>query len=86
MSDATISFRVDQSLKDEFANAAKIKDSNSAELLREFMRDYVKQQQDATAYDEWFRREVQIGIDAADAGDVVSDEQMEAEAIAWRAE
>lgn len=86
MTDATISFRVDQSLKDEFANAAKVKDSNSVELLREFMRDYVKQQQDATAYDDWFRREVQIGIDAADAGDVVSDEQMEAEAIAWRAE
>ena len=36
--------------------------------------------------DAWFRREVQIGLDAANAGDVVAAEDVEAEAVAWRAE
>ena len=57
-----------------------------AQLLRDFMRDFVKQQQEASEHDAWFRREVQIGIDAADAGAVVAAEEVEAEAQAWRAE
>lgn len=86
MSEATFTFRVDEELKDEFSIAAKSRDRTSAQLLRDFMRDFVKQQQEATEYDSWFRREVQIGLDAANAGDVVSAEEVEAEAIAWRAE
>ena len=33
--------------------------------LRGFMRDYVRQQQEAADHDARFRRQVQIGIDAA---------------------
>ncbi len=35
-------------------------------------------------HDAWFRRQVQMGIDEADAGKVVPDEEVEAEAAAWR--
>ena len=86
MSEATFTFRVDEGLKDEFSTAAKSRDRTGAQLLRDFMRDFVKQQQAATEHDSWFRREVQIGLDAANAGDVVSAEEVEAEAVAWRAE
>jgi predicted transcriptional regulator len=86
MSEATFTFRVDESLKEQFSTAAKGRDRTAAQLLRDFMRDFVRQQQDAAAHDQWFRREVQIGIDAADAGDVISDEEVEAEAAAWRKE
>ena len=86
MSEATFTFRVDVGLKDQFATAAKSRDRTGAQLLRDFMRDFVKQQQEASEHDVWFRREVQIGIDAADAGAVVSAEEVEAEAQAWRAE
>ena len=41
MSDATFTFRVDEGLKAEFANAAKIRDRTGAQLLRDFMRSYV---------------------------------------------
>lgn len=41
---------------------------------------------EANEHDSWFRREVQVGLDAACAGDVVSTEEVEAEANAWRAE
>jgi predicted transcriptional regulator len=86
MSEATFTFRVDEGLKDQFFTAAKSRDRTGAQLLRDFMRDYVKQQQEATEHDSWFRREVQIGLDAANAGDVASAEEVEAEAVAWRAE
>lgn len=71
-------------MKDQFSTAAKSQDRTGAQLLRDFMRDFVKQQEEAAAYDSWFRREVQVGIDAANAGDLVSAEEVEAEAAAWR--
>ncbi|TDO15325.1 MULTISPECIES: CopG family ribbon-helix-helix protein [Halomonas] len=86
MSESTFTFRVDDSLKAEFSQAAKCKDRTGAQLLRDFMREFVRQQQEAEAHDAWFRREVQAGIDAANAGDVVSAEEVEVEAAAWRAE
>lgn len=86
MSEATFTFRVDEELKDGFSTAAKSRDRTGAQLLRDFMRDYVKQQQEAAQHDSWFRREVQIGLESANAGDVVSAEEVEAEAVAWRDE
>lgn len=86
MRDATFTFRVDEALKAEFSEAAKAKDRTGAQLLRDFMRDFVRQQQEAAEHDAWFRREVQAGVDAADAGDVLSADEAEAEATAWRAE
>lgn len=86
MSEATFTFRVDEVLKDQFSTAAKSRDRTGAQLLRDFMRDFVKQQQEAADHEAWFRREVQVGIDAANAGAVVSAEEVEAQAQAWRAE
>ena len=85
MTDTTLTFRVDEDLKEEFATAAKARDRNTAQLLRDFMRDFVRRQHDA-AHDAWFTREVQAGLDAANAGNVISAEEVEAEAAAWRAE
>lgn len=86
MSEATFTFRVDEHLKDQFTAAAKGRDRTGAQLLRDFMRDFVRQQQEAAAHDQWFQREVQAGIDAANVGDVISAKEVEAEAMAWRAE
>jgi len=72
MSKTTFTFRVDETLKSEFSAAAKHCDRNAAQLLRDFMRDFVRQQQEAAAHDAWFRRQVQIGLDSADAGNLVS--------------
>lgn len=85
MSEATFTFRVDEGLKNEFSTAAKSRDRTGAQLLRDFMRDFVKQQQEAAEHESWFRREVQIGLDAADVGDAVSAEEVETESVAWRA-
>jgi len=79
MSEATFTFRVDETLKDEFSSAAKARDRTGAQLLRDFMRDFVKQQQEAAEHDAWFRRQVQVGLDSANAGRLVAAEDVEAE-------
>ena len=84
MTEATFTFRVDEALKTEFAAAAKARDRSGAQLLRDFMRDFVRQQRDTAEHDAWFRRQVQTGLDAAAAGDLIPDDTVEAEAAAWR--
>jgi len=61
MNESTFTFRVDESLKNEFAQAAKAQDRTGAQLLRDFMRDVVGRQ-----------RQTQMGVDSANAGDSVS--------------
>lgn len=85
MSDATFTFRVDESLKDQFTAAAKDRDRTAAQLLRDFMRDFVKQQQEAHEHDAWFRRQVQIGLSSADDGNLIPAAEVEARFAAKRA-
>ena len=85
MSEATFTFRLDESLKDEFTMAARNRDRSGAQLLRDFMRDFVKQQQEAAGYDAWFHHQVQAGLDSADAGNLVSARDVETEFAARRA-
>lgn len=84
MTDATFTFRVEEDLKHAFASAARSKDRSGAQLLRDFMRDFVREQREAAEHDAWFKAQVRAGLKAADAGDVVSAEDVEAEALAWR--
>lgn len=86
MSEATFTFRVDEELKNSFSSAAKARDRTGAQLLRDFMRDFVRQQQEVAEHDAWFRSQVQAGLDAANAGELIAAEEVEAEAATWRAE
>lgn len=84
MNEATFTFRVDEALKNEFATAAKARDRTGAQLLRDFMRAFV-QQQEAADHDAWFRRQVQAGLDSANAGRGVPAAKVEAQFAARRA-
>jgi len=79
MNEATFTFRVEEELKESFSTAAKARDRTGAQLLRDFMRDFVKKQQEAAEHDIWFRRQVQGGLDSANAGKLVSAQDVEAE-------
>lgn len=85
MSEATFTFRVDEALKTEFSTAAKARDRSAAQLLRDFMREFVQKQQEAAAHDAWFRRQVQIGLDSANAGNLIPASEVEARFAAKRA-
>ncbi len=76
MGESTFTFRVDESLKNEFAQAAKAQDRTGAQLLRDFMRDVVRQQRQI-AEQGGGRREGQRGGDLANAGDLVSAAKVE---------
>lgn len=85
MSEATFTFRVDEGLKNEFATAAKARDRTGAQLLRDFMREFVQRQQEAAKHDAWFRRQVQTGLDSANSGRLVPGAEVEAKFAARRA-
>ncbi len=84
MSDATFTFRVDDDLKKQFAIAGRERDRTGARLLRDFMRESVQQQQHAAEDDAWFGRQVQAGLDSANAGRLTPDDQGEARIAARR--
>ena len=75
--EATFAFRVDDELKARFGKLARAHDRTGAQLPRDFMRSYVEREEQAGGHDAWFRREVQIGLEAANARDTISAE-------AWR--
>jgi predicted transcriptional regulator len=85
MAEATFTFRVEDALKSAFSEAAKAQDQTGAQLLRNFMRDYVKHQQDEAQYDAWFRLQVEAGLESANAGKLISNEQVESGFAARRA-
>jgi len=85
MSDATFTFRVDDGLKAEFANAAKAHDRTGAQLLRDFMRSYVAQQEEAQQYDAWLAQKVEQSRASAEAGNLIPAADVEARFAARRA-
>lgn len=84
MTEATFTFRVDEKLKNQFSTAAKSCDRSGAQLLRDFMREFVHQQQGNAQHEAWFRRQVQAGIAAANAGRLITNEKVEEEFAARR--
>lgn len=85
MNEVTFTFRVDETLKNEFASAAKTHDRTGSQLLRDFMREFVQQQREMTERDAWFRHQVQTGLDSANAGHLLPASEVEAKFAARRA-
>jgi predicted transcriptional regulator len=85
MAETTITIRVDPKLKTAFSDAAKARERTGEDLLREFMQDFVETQRTDAEYEQWFRRQVEIGIEDADAGNLLPAEDVEAEFAALRA-
>ena len=82
MADATMVVRVDDALKAAFTHAAKAADRTASQLLRDFMRDYVREQAD---YDAWLHGKVAAARAAAAAGQVRAADDVEAHFAARRA-
>lgn len=85
MSEATFTFRSDEDLKNNFASAAKSSGRTAAQILRDFMRQFVQNQQDAAAHDAWFRKQVQPGLESAQAGRLIPAADVDAHFAARRA-
>jgi predicted transcriptional regulator len=83
MKEAVFSLKLEPELRADFMAEAEAADRPASQVVREFMRDYVRQQRAARAHDAWFRAEVERGlVDLADPNaELVPNEQVEAE---WR--
>ncbi|RQS42134.1 CopG family ribbon-helix-helix protein [Burkholderia sp. Bp8990] len=85
MSETTFTFRVDNALKMAFSTAAKANDRTGAQLLRDFMRNYVEQQQKTEEYDAWLSAKVERSRASAATGNLESASQVDAKFAARRA-
>ena len=57
--ETTFTFRLDAQLKTQFAEIASEGDRSSAQLIRDFMRDFVRQHSDRKAHEAWLRGQIQ---------------------------
>ncbi|HZU88519.1 MAG TPA: antitoxin of toxin-antitoxin stability system [Stellaceae bacterium] len=64
--EAMFTLKLEAELRDQFMAAAEAVHRPASQLVREFMRDFVKQQQEAREHDAWFRAEVEQGMREAD--------------------
>jgi predicted transcriptional regulator len=85
MAETTITIRVDPELKTAFSRAAQARERTDQDILREFMQDFIETQRTDSEYEQWFHRQLQIGIDDADAGNLIPAEEVEAEFATLRA-
>ena len=66
MAEEKFSFEVDEELKAVFTEAAKANDRTAAQLLRDFMREYVGDHQEKLAHEAWIHGEVEKAVRQAD--------------------
>ncbi|HVJ38000.1 MAG TPA: hypothetical protein VM687_09405 [Stenotrophomonas sp.] len=85
MSDSTLTFRVDETLKNAFAEVARAQDRNAAQLLRDYMRTAVREAREKPQHGAWFQQEVAVGRRAAAQGERRSNEDVEREFAHLRA-
>jgi predicted transcriptional regulator len=80
-----MSIKMEPELHEQFMLAASNKAMSAEDVIRDLMRGFVSGQNDGIAHDAWFRRQVKIGIDAANAGDLVANDEVENKFSARRA-
>lgn len=84
MHETTFTFRVDETLKSEFSAAAKASDRTGAQLLRNFMREFIKKEREAAEYERWLQQKVTAAREDIAQGRVIAAEEVENEALEWR--
>lgn len=80
MSESTFTLRVETGLKEAFVQAAKLHDRTGAQLLRDFMRDFVQRSREMEEYETWFKASVEAGRLDAREGRVAASDEVEARA------
>jgi predicted transcriptional regulator len=81
--EAVFSLKLEPELRADFMAEAEAADRPASQVVREFMRDYVRRQRGARDHDSWFLAEVETGIAEADDPNIrrISSEEI---AARWR--
>jgi len=64
--EAVFTVKLEAELRDDFAAEAAATHQSGSQIVREFMREFVKRQREAREHDAWFRREVKMAVREAD--------------------
>jgi predicted transcriptional regulator len=78
--EAVFTVKLETELRDAFLAEAESVHQSASHLVREFMRDFVRAQQQAREHDAWFRAEVQKALN--DPRPAIPHEQVMREARA----
>ncbi|SFN23290.1 hypothetical protein SAMN05428971_0642 [Candidatus Pantoea varia] len=83
--EAVFTMKLENSLREDFIAAAKASDRPASQVMRELMREYIRRQSESRAYDAHLAQKVERGRQDIREGNVVSNEEAEAQFAARRA-
>ncbi|WP_206612692.1 antitoxin of toxin-antitoxin stability system [Paenirhodobacter populi] len=83
-SKAVFTMKLEPELRDSFMAATAAADRPASQVVRELMRDYIERQRQAQEYRAYLDRKVEVARAQRDAGQYVTNADVEAQAIARR--
>jgi predicted transcriptional regulator len=84
MSKAVFTMKIEADLRDAFMAEAEAAHRPASQLLRELIRDYIRQRQEQRYYDEYLQRKVDVARSQIAKGQHLSNEDVEAQFAAKR--
>lgn len=82
---AVFTMKLEPELRETFMAEAAAADRPASQVVRELMRDYIERRRQLRDYDEFLHQKVNRARKQITAGQHVSQEEVEAEAVARRA-
>ena len=79
MAESNFTVRVDDELKEAFTKAAKAADRTGGQLIRDFMRDYVRERED---YNAWLAEKIERARKDIEEGRFLTQEEVNSRAAA----
>jgi antitoxin component of RelBE/YafQ-DinJ toxin-antitoxin module len=73
--EAVFTLKIEEDLRDAFMAEAAAMDRPASQLVREFMRDFVRARREEREHDAWFRAEVEKAL--KDKRPTIPDEEVE---------
>lgn len=84
--DAVFTMKLEPELRDAFMAAAAARHVPASQLVRGWIRDFVKEKEDTASYHEYLARKVARGREDIEAGRYSTHEEVKAKFAAIRAE
>ncbi len=66
MKEAVFTLKLESDLRDAFMAEAEASHRPASQIVRDFMRDFVKKQQEQRDYDAWLDAEIEVALREAD--------------------
>lgn len=83
--EAVFNLKLEPELREAFMAAAQAAHLPASQVMRDLMRDFIRQQQQAKEHDEFVQRKVAVARASVEAGRGRSNDDVEAEFTARRA-